>query len=223
MSQDDDWRRVDAFLQSLQPPDPVLDAAYARAAAAGLPDIAVSPLQGRWLTVLARAIDARRILEIGTLGGYSSICLGRGLPADGRLITLEIDARHAEVARQNLDAAGLSAIVDVRVGPAMAALEAMTPAEPFDIVFIDADKTGYPAYLRRVRPLVRHGGLIVADNVVRKGAVADVAGGGADARAVREYLQIAGADSGLLTTVLQTVGAKGHDGFAISIVTQTVR
>jgi predicted O-methyltransferase YrrM len=182
----------------------------------------VSPLQGKWLTGLARAIRAHHILEVGTLGGFSTICLARGLPADGRLVTLEIDPHHAEVARQNIDAAGLSSIVEVRVGPAARALEALAESSDlFDLVFIDADKTGYPAYFRLVRPLVRAGGLIVADNVVRNGAVADLTGGDADARAVREYLRLAGDDSGLLTTVLQTVGVKGHDGFAISVVARS--
>ncbi|MEZ5319790.1 MAG: O-methyltransferase [Vicinamibacterales bacterium] len=212
------WARVDAYVDELAGADPDLDATRARSAEAGLPDIAVSPAQGRWLTILARATGARRVLEIGTLGGYSTICLARGVADGGRVVTLEIEPRHAEVARANVEDAGLAGRVDIRLGPAADTLRTLAAeGARYDLAFIDADKEGYPTYLALVRPLVRPGGLIIADNVVRGGAVVPP-GGDANARAVREYLDLVSRDQGLLATVLQTVGAKGHDGFSVALV-----
>ena len=164
------WTAVDGYIENLfLPQDPALTAALADSAAAGLPEIAVSPPQGKLLTVLARAIGARRILEIGTLGGYSAICLARALPAGGRLVTLELNPTHAAVARANVARAGLAERVEVRVGPAVESLAhlAAEGGPPFDLIFIDADKPSYVAYLEGSLPLARPGALIIADNVVR--------------------------------------------------------
>ena len=215
------WTAVDRYFEDLLlPPDAALAAAVEASAAAGLPAIQVSPAQGKLLSLLAEASGARSVLEIGTLGGYSTIWLARGLAPGGRVVTLEIDARHAEVARANLDRAGLSGTVEVRLGPAADTLARMARdgEGPFDLVFIDADKPGYPEYLAGVLKLVRRGSLIIADNVVRKGAVADGESGDPNVRAVRRYLELLAAEPGLRTTAIQTVGRKGYDGFAISRV-----
>lgn len=196
-----------------------LDGALAASDAAGLPAISVSYLQGKMLALLVRATGARRVLEIGTLGGYSTIWLASALPAGGEVVTCELAEHHADVAAANLAAAGLSERVTIRRGPAGATLAELAAAgvEPFDLVFIDADKPGYAGYLRGVLPLARPGTLIVADNVVRGGRVA----GGDDepnAAGIREFLaQVAGTPS-LSATVVQTVGAKGHDGFLLAVV-----
>ena len=215
------WTAVDRYFEDLLlPPDSALATTVEASAAAGLPAIQVSPAQGKFLSLLAQASGARSVLEIGTLGGYSTIWLARGLAPGGRVVTLEIDARHAEVARANLDRAGLSGTVEVRLGPAADTLARMARdgEGPFDLVFIDADKPGYPEYLGGVLKLVRRGSLIVADNVVRKGAVADGESGDASVEAVRRYLELLAAEPGLSTTAIQTVGRKGYDGFAISRV-----
>jgi len=220
MSQDL-WADVDSYVENLfLPDDPALAAALAASAAAGLPEIAVSPAQGKLLTLLARAAAARRILEIGTLGGYSAICLARALPADGRLVTLELDPHHAGVARANIARAGLAERVEVRVGPAVESLAQLAAegAAPFDLIFIDADKPSYIAYLEGSLRLARPGALIIADNVVRYGRVLDAASDDANAQGVRHFNERLAADPRLSAVILQTVGSKGHDGFAIAVV-----
>lgn len=217
----DTWTRVDEYADGLlNRPDPVLAAAVEASAAAGLPSIAVSPAQGKLLALLVRALGARRVLEIGTLGGYSTIWMGRSLPVGGHLLSLELDPAHAAVATANLARAGLAGIAAVRVGPASDSLRdlAKEGTAPFDLVFIDADKTGYPEYLDLVLPLVREGSLIIADNVVREGAVADSSSTDANVQAVRRYLDKVAAHPRLSATVLQTVGAKGYDGLALAVV-----
>jgi len=217
------WTSVDAYVSSLfVPPDLALDAALEASTAAGLPAIAVSPAQGKMLHLLARAMQARSILEIGTLGGYSTIWLARALPPEGRLVTLEISAAHAEVARANVARAGLAAQVDVRLGPAIETLPRLVEegAGPFDLVFIDADKPGYPHYWPWALRLARPGALIVADNVVREGAVADAQSVDANVQGVRRYLECVAAEPGVSATVLQTVGVKGYDGLSLAVVTE---
>lgn len=212
------WGSVDRYYEGLfVGDDPVLREALAASAAAGLPDIQVSPLQGQFLGLLARAIGARRILEIGTLGGYSAICLARALPEGGHLLTLELEPRHAEVARANLARAGLQAKAEVRVGPASDSLAKLAAerAGPFDLVFIDADKPGYPAYLEAAVPLIRPGGVLVADNVVRRGDIVDPGSADPNVRGIRAMNDRIAGDPRLMATVLQTVGGKGHDGFSV--------
>ena len=214
------WTAVDNAIESLfLPDDPALSAALAASAAAGLPEIAVSPAQGKLLTLLARASGARRILEIGTLGGYSAICLARALPAGGRLVTLELNPVHAAVAQANLARAGLAERVEVRVGPAIESLAdlAAEGVEPFDLIFIDADKPSDIAYLEGSLPLARPGALLIADNVVRHGRILDP-GDDANAQGARRFNERLAADPRLSAIVLQTVGSKGHDGFAIAVV-----
>ncbi|WP_428511294.1 O-methyltransferase [Pseudonocardia sp.] len=211
---DDSWIETDAFLTDLfVGEDVALDAALATNAEAGLPPIDVSPPQGRLLHLLARAVGARRILEIGTLGGYSTIWLARALPADGRLVTCEVDPHHADVARANLERAGLGGRVDVVVGPALETVAALDG--PFDLVFADADKPSNAEYFARAVELTRPGGLIVVDNVVRHGTV--VAGEDPNAVGSRRALAAMAADPRVVATAIQTVGSKGHDGFAIAL------
>ena len=213
------WTDVDAYLASLFPDDAVLLAAVARGRAEGLPDIAVSPMQGRLLSILARSMGARALLEVGTLAGYSAIWLGRALPPDGRMITLEVDAHHAEVARANLDSAGLQN-VEVRLGPARDTMRQLVAdgAGPFDLIFIDADKVGYPEYLRLSLELTRSGSLIIADNVVRHGGILDADSADASNRAIREFNAMLAAEPRVDATVVQVVGVKGHDGLALAVV-----
>jgi len=220
MSQDQ-WSAVDRYITDrVVPSDPALDAALADSAAAGLPAIAVAPNQGKFLQVLARAIGARSILEIGTLGGYSTIWLARALPEGGRLITLESEPRHAEVARANLARAGLADRVEVRLGQALETLPRLRAEGlgPFDFVFIDADKVNTPEYFTRSLDLTRAGGLIVVDNVVRKGAVADSGGDDPSVLGVRRFYETLAAEPRVSATAIQTVGSKGYDGFAIALV-----
>ncbi len=215
------WTAVDSFIgENLVPADPVLEAALRASADAGLPPISVSPSQGKLLEVLARAQGARAILEIGTLGGYSAIWLARALPPGGRLITLEAEARHAAVARANLARAGLADVAEVRVGRAQDTLPRLHAAGdgPFDLIFIDADKPGYPEYLTWSVRLSRPGTMIIADNVVRGGAVADPASPDASVRGVRRFIEMMAADPRVSATVIQTVGEKGYDGFALAVV-----
>jgi predicted O-methyltransferase YrrM len=181
----------------------------------------VSPTQGKLLHVLARVQGARRILEIGTLGGYSTIWLARALPADGRLISLEIDRRHAEVAQTNLDRAGLSSAVEIRLGLALDTLPKLVSEGrgPFDLIFIDADKPGYADYLKWSLKLARKGTLIIADNVVRKGAVADPESTDENVQGIRKFNEALAAEKRVTTTVMQTVGSKGYDGLALILVT----
>lgn len=218
---DERWTAVDAYLtDALVPPDAALDAALDASAAAGLPAIQVTPNEGKLLHLLARAVDARRILEIGTLGGYSTIWLARALPPDGRVVTLEVEPRHAEVARANVERAGLSSRVDLRLGRALDSLAALAAdgSAPFDFVFIDADKAGIPGYFDWAVRLTRRGGLVVVDNVVRGGRVLDEEAD-ADVQGIRRFLARAAHDSRVVVTALQTVGSKGHDGFALALVT----
>lgn len=215
------WTEVDRYVESsVAPQDPALDAAVAASEAAGLPSIQVTVAQGKLLHLLARAIGARRILELGTLGGYSAIWLARALPPDGRLVTLELSPEHAAVALANLKRAGLDAVAEIRVGPARQTLEAMVEKGegPFDLVFIDADKAGYPEYFTLAMRLVRPGSVLVADNVVRDGAVADAASSDPSVRGMRLMLERMAAEPRLDATVIQTVGGKGYDGFALGVV-----
>lgn len=215
------WSAVDRYLaQGLVEEDDVLRQALAAGEQAGLPQIQVSPALGKLLYLLACSISARRVLEIGTLAGYSTIWLARALPPDGRLVTLELEPRHAEVARRNLAEAGLAERVEVMVGPAADSLRQLagSSVEPFDLTFIDADKESYRDYLEGALQLARSGSLIVADNVVRAGALADLQSSDPRVVGVRRMLEMAAADERLETTVLQTVGSKGYDGIAIALV-----
>jgi predicted O-methyltransferase YrrM len=221
MSQDQ-WTAVDRYIAELFTPlDPALDAALQASAEAGLPAINVAPNQGKLLQILALSHGARSILEIGTLGGYSTIWLARALPAGGKLITLEANPKHAEVARANLARAGLADVVEVRLGPALDTLPRLAAEEPgpFDLVFIDADKPNTPAYFAWALKLTRRGGLIIADNVVRNGAVIDAGSADANVQGVRQFNAALAAESRVTATVIQTVGSKGYDGLAIAIVT----
>jgi predicted O-methyltransferase YrrM len=221
MSQDQ-WTAVDEYISDLfVAPDSGLDAALDASVAAGLPAIQVSSAQGKMLNLLARTQEARNILEIGTLGGYSTIWLARALPADGRLITLEADPKHGEIARANIARAGLANVVELRLGRAIETLPQLVAEKrgPFDLIFIDADKPGYPAYLEWVLKLSRRGSLIIADNVVRKGEVSNAASDDLNVQGVRRFNQLLAADSRVSSTVIQTVGCKGYDGFALGVVT----
>jgi predicted O-methyltransferase YrrM len=218
----DQWTVVDDYFAGLfAPPDPALDAALQATAEAGMPPINVAPNQGKLLYLLARARGARSILEVGTLGGYSTIWLARALPDGGRLITLELDPAHAEVARANIERAGLAGAVEVRVGPAGAALPRLVEegAGPFELVFIDADKPSTPEYLAWVMRLTRPGSLIIIDNVVRGGAVSDPASRDAGVQGIRRALAMLAEDPRFDAVALQTVGSKGYDGLAIALVT----
>lgn len=215
------WTTVDDYFTSLlAPADEALDAALRDSDAAGLPRINVAPNQGKLLQLLAQIQGARRILEIGTLGGYSTIWLGRALPADGRLISLEFDPTHAEVARANLARAGLADKAEVRVGPALDSLAKLVAdgAEPFDLVFIDADKPNNPRYLEWALRLTRPGSLIIGDNVVRGGAVAEPDTGSPAVQGTREFLELTARNPKLSATAIQTVGSKGYDGFSLARV-----
>lgn len=219
---DDLYATVDAYLEDLfDGEDPALAQTLERSAAAGLPAIAVSPTIGRLLQVLALGCGARSILEIGTLGGYSAIWLARALPAGGRVISLEVDPRHAAVARDNIDRAGVTDRVEVRVGNALDVLAELrhNRAGPFDMVFIDADKPRYTEYLQAALELVRTGAVIVADNVVRGGAVSRT-GGDEAAEGARRFNAALAADPRVTAAFVQQVGVKGHDGMAIAVVTQ---
>jgi predicted O-methyltransferase YrrM len=215
------WTAVDEYINSLVvPSDPALDAAVEASAKAELPAIAVAPNQGKLLHILGRLVNARRILEIGTLGGYSTIWLARSLTTDGRLFSLEIDPKHAEVARKNVDRAGLSSKVEVRLGPAIESLQklASEKAGPFDLIFIDADKAGIPDYFNWSLKLSRSGSLIVVDNVVRKGAVIEAASKDPDVQGVRRLNEMLAKESRVTATTIQTVGSKGYDGITIALV-----
>ena len=215
------WTAVDRYItDSLVPSDPILEAALEPNAAAGLPSIDVAPNQGKLLHLLAMTKGARRILEIGTLGGYSTIWLARALPAGGRLVTLEVEPKHAEVAQANLDRAGLSGVVEVRLGPAAGTLAQLHKegVEPFDLIFIDADKQNIPTYLEWARKLAKPGALIVTDNVVREGAIVDAENADPAVQGVRTMFERMAAEPRLSATAIQTVGSKGYDGFAMAVV-----
>jgi predicted O-methyltransferase YrrM len=201
--------------------DPALTDALAASAATGLPPIEVTPLEGKLLYLLARMSGARSVLELGTLAAYSTIWLARALPEDGRVVTIEADPAHAEVARANLERAGLGEVVELREGAALDVLPQLLAdgAGPFDLVFLDADKPNNPAYLEWALRLTRRGSVIVADNVVRGGAVADPGDDDASVEGSRHLLEMMAADPRLEGTAIQTVGSKGHDGFAVAIVT----
>lgn len=208
------WNAMDEYLvERLVPADPVLDSVLAESAKAGLPAISVSHAQGQMLHLFARMVGARRILEIGTLGGYSTIFLARAVPADGHVVTLEADARHAEVARANFVRAGIADKVTLHVGRAIDTLP--TLEGPFDFIFIDADKPSNPDYLTWALRLSRPGTVILCDNVVREGRVLDAQSADAAIIGVRRMLDLAGADPRISATAIQTVGAKGYDGFAL--------
>jgi predicted O-methyltransferase YrrM len=215
------WTNVDHYLVSiLAPSDSALDAALADSTAGGLPQINVAPNQGKLLELLATIQGARRILEIGTLGGYSTIWLARALGADGKLVTLELEPHHADVARINIDRAGLGPLVEIRTGPAAESLRSMIDdgVEPFDFVFIDADKEGYAEYFSLTLKLSRAGTVIVADNVVREGGVIDPHNADERVIGIRKFLDTVKGDQRVSGTAVQTVGSKGYDGFALFVV-----
>jgi len=215
------WSSVDDFISdALIPPDDALAAALRDSDAAVLPSISVTPAQGRLLHILAQTQGAKSILEVGTLGGYSTIWLARALPPGGRLLTLEINPATAKLARANLARAGLDGIVEVRVGPALDSLRELVAREPapFDLVFIDADKVNNPDYFRAALELTRSGSLIVVDNVVREGEILDQHSRDANVRGTRALYAVMGAEPRVSATVIQTVGSKGYDGFAIARV-----
>jgi predicted O-methyltransferase YrrM len=215
------WTAVDRYIsERLLPPDPALDAALQASVSAGLPAIAVSPNQGKLLYLLARVQGASSILELGTLGGFSTIWLARALPADGRLLTLEVNPTYAEVARGNIARAGLADLVELRVGPALAAL-AQLDAEnrgPFDLIFIDADKQSIPEYFQWALRLSRRGSVIVTDNVVRDGSLIDDADTDPRVLGTRRFHQLLAGESRVSATTIQTVGLKGYDGFTVALV-----
>jgi predicted O-methyltransferase YrrM len=220
------WTAVDRYIaEHLVPADPALDAALRDSEAAGLPPIAVTPTLGKLLELFARMQGARTILELGTLGGYSTIWLARALPAGGRLVTLEANPDFARVAAANIARAGFDDVVELRIGPALETLPQLHAegAGPFDMIFIDADKANNPGYLEWSLRLSRPGTLIVTDNVVRDGLILDPdaddpSGGNATIRGVRSFYEMLAAEPRLSATAIQTVGAKGYDGFALAIV-----
>jgi len=213
------WTRVDEYFGArLVAGDDALEGALAANRKAGLPPIDVTPLQGKFLDLLVRISGARRVLEIGTLGGYSTIWLARALPDGGRIVSLESSAHHADVARENLRNAGVMDCVDLRVGRAIDTLPALVDGEPFDLIFIDADRQSLADYLKWAMKLSRRGTVIVADNVVREGKVLDAESDDPGVEGVRLFTEKLAAEQRLSATVLQTVGMKGYDGFAIAVV-----
>jgi predicted O-methyltransferase YrrM len=212
------WTHIDHYLEAhYTSPDPVLEHALRMSEEAGLPPIAVSAVQGKLLALLVQMLGAHKVLELGTLGGYSSICMGRALPSDGKLITLEYDPKHAAVARANIAFADLVKVVEVRVGAALETLPQLLAegCGPFDLVFMDATKEEYPEYFDWAMKLSHSGTVIVADNVVRGGEVANDATENAMARGARRFHDKVAADPRVTATAIQTVGTKGHDGFAL--------
>ena len=218
----DQWAMVDRYFDDLfAPPDAALDAAIQATKDAGMPLINVAPNQGKLLALLTRMIGAHSILEIGALGGYSAIWMARALAPGGRLISLEVSPRHAEVARANIARAGLADVVEVRLGPALTSLPQLHTegAGPFDLVFIDADKASTPDYLTWALRLTKPGSLIIIDNVVRSGKVSDPESDDADVQGIRRALAMLAEEPRLTATAFQTVGGKGYDGMAIALVT----
>ena len=216
------WTAVDRYIEGLLiPADPALEAALEESRKAALPQIQVSPTQGKFLNLLAKIRGASRILEIGTLGGYSTIWLARALPNDGRLVTLEYEPKHAEVARKNILRAGLEALVDIRIGAALDALPKLIGegVGPFDLIFIDADKKNIPTYFDFALNLSKQGSVIVVDNVVRDGRVIDATTSDPDILGVRLFHEKLTALPQVSATTLQTVGVKGYDGFTLALVT----
>jgi predicted O-methyltransferase YrrM len=217
-----EWVAVDDYVgEVMLGRDEVLEQTLAANGDAGLPQIDVSPAQGRFLEVLARALGARRVLELGTLGGYSTICLARALPKNGaQLISLEFSARHAEIARGNIARAGFADVVEVRVGPALESMRALIAEKPeaFDLIFLDADKDNNPRYLEQALKVSRVGTVILIDNVVREGELADASSDDARVQGQRKAVELMGRHPRLRATVMQTVGNKGYDGFAMGVV-----
>jgi predicted O-methyltransferase YrrM len=221
MTPQQQWTAVDDYItETFVPPDPALDSALQASVDAGLPPIAVAPNQGKFLHLLALARGARQILEIGTLGGYSTIWLARALPVGGRLVTLEFDPKHAEVARANFVRAGLADVIDLRIGAALDTLPQLVAdgLGPFDFIFIDADKDNYPGYFEWALKLSRRGTLVIADNVIRQGAVIDAANSDPRVQGVRRFHELVAAEPRVSATALQTVGSKGYDGFTLLVV-----
>lgn len=220
---DERWKIVDRYIESLLVPrDASRDSALKESAAAGLPEIQVSPVQGRFLQLLVAALGVRRILEIGTLGGYSAISMAQRLPDDGRVVTLEADPRHAAIARANIARAGLAGKIEVRIGPALTILPQLAGegVEPFDLVFLDADRPHTVEYFDWALRLTRPGSVLVVDNVVRQGAVVDPENPDASVQGMRRFLDRLARESRAEGVVIQTVGAKGYDGFAfVRVVT----
>jgi len=215
------WSDVDRYITDLLvKPEPVLQAALDASSAAGLPEIQVAPNQGKLLNLLVRLTSARAILEIGTLGGYSTIWMARALPKNGRLITLEADPKHAEVARANIARAGLSEIVELRLGKALDTLPKIAAERlgPFELIFIDADKPNIPEYFGWALKLSRKGTLILVDNVVREGAVIDSKSSDTSVQGVRRFNEMLAKEPRVSATAIQTVGSKGYDGLAIALV-----
>ena len=215
------WSAVDEYYADLLVrPDEALEAALEASDAAGLPTIAIAPNIGKLLNLMARAMGARRILEIGTLGGYSTIWLARALPADGRLLTLDFDPKHTKVARGNIEQAGLAHLVEHREGPALDTMAQLveTGEAPFDFIFIDADKESYTEYLDWSLKLARPGTMIIADNVVRAGKIGDAASTDPLVQGIRRFNEALAAEPRISATAIQTVGIKGHDGLAIALV-----
>lgn len=215
------WTAVDDYIvSSLFQEDPVLDAVLKANRDQGLPAIDVSAAQGKLLSLLVRIRGAKKVLEVGTLGGYSTIWMARGLPADGKVVTLELEPHHAKVARSNFERAGVSGKVDLRIGPALQSLAALVSenADPFDLIFIDADKPNNPNYLDWAMKLSRPGTVIVCDNVIRDGAVVKKNSGDVNVEGARAAFSFIGGEKRLDGTAIQTVGAKGYDGFAIAVV-----
>jgi predicted O-methyltransferase YrrM len=218
---DSRWTLVDLYLDDqLSLSDPVLDQVLAASQSEGLPEIQVAPALGRLLNLIARIHQSGSILEIGTLGGYSTICLARALPEGGRLVTLELEEHHARVARQNVERAGLAARVDIKVGPAEHSLQLLhqQQADPFDLIFVDVDKAGYRSYLEWALKLSRPGTVIILDNVVRDGAVTDAQSDDESVVGVRQMFDAIREDPRVSATAIQTVGCKGYDGFCLAIV-----
>lgn len=221
MNREQEWSAVDDyFAERLLPPDSALDASLEASNAAGLPEISVSPLQGAFLGILVRALGARRVLEVGTLGAYSAICMARALAPGGRLLTLEYDRKHVEVARKNIERAGLEDVIEVRAGRALDLLPKIAEAGegPFDLVFIDADKGSNADYFDWALKLTRPGSLIIVDNVVRAGGVADPKSRDASVVGVRRLMDRIAGESRVSATAIQTVGHKGHDGLMFAVV-----
>jgi len=215
------WEEIDRYIvDRLLPADEALDAALVSSARAGLPSINVAPNQGALLGLFASMTSARRVLEIGTLGGYSTIWLARALPPAGRLVSLEAEGRHADVARANVAQAGLAGIVEIRVGPALELLPELERegVEPFDMVFVDADKAHNPEYFAWAMRLTHVGSVVVVDNVVRQGRVVDAASNDADIVGTRRLYDAVAAEPRVRATAVQTVGTKGHDGFLVALV-----
>ena len=213
------WSAVDEYLaQQLLPEDEVLTQILANNRRAGLPEIDVSPMQGQLLALLVRMTHAKRILEIGTLGAYSTVWMARELPSDGELLTLEFDALHAAIARENIEFAGLTRQVKVKEGPALETLESLGERPPFDLIFIDADKPNNPNYLRWALHYSRPGTLIIGDNVVRDGEVTNPSSTDDRVQGVRKFIEMIGDNPHLTATAMQTVGTKGWDGFTLAWV-----